>query len=247
MSKIVFYITRKTQKEERVNLHSHNCWEIVYYFNGNGSSRIDGKEVSFSSSTFALLPPLCPHDEHHESDGRLCYIGFESDSPLPAAGIYGDELSLPFKHTVQRFFEEAQGHLPGSERMMELLLQELILLLGRLQGRNKEPVQDFSHAKRFLSENYSSHIRLTELARSYGYTYDYFRHKFKEECGLSPQAYLMEIRLREACKLLEHGQKNCTEIAYLCGFSDSAQFSNLFKARYGISPKKYLLQKKEPL
>ena len=38
----------------------------------------------------------------------------------------------------------------------------------------------------------------------------------------------------EAAKnLLSTGEYNCTEIAYLCGFSDSAQFASIFRRETG--------------
>ena len=35
------------------------------------------------------------------------------------------------------------------------------------------------------------------------------------------------------------GQGGCTEIAYRCGFSNSAQFSAIFKREKGLSPQQY--------
>ena len=67
-------------------------------------------------------------------------------------------------------------------------------------------------------------------------SYDYFQHKFKELTGFSPQQFLLNQRLLAAKELLQNSRLSCTEIAYRCGFSTSAQFSMLFKTHLGMSP-----------
>jgi bacterial regulatory helix-turn-helix proteins, araC family len=44
----------------------------------------------------------------------------------------------------------------------------------------------------------------------------------------------------------EEPDRNCTQVALECGFSSSAQFSTMFREKYGITPKKYALEKKDP-
>ena len=87
--------------------------------------------------------------------------------------------------------------------------------------------------------NYREKIVFSKLAENVNLSYDYFQHKFKKLTGCSPQAYLVKIRLEEAEKLLRINEYNCTEIAYKCGFSNSAQFSKLFKEHYSVTPREY--------
>ena len=70
-------------------------------------------------------------------------------------------------------------------------------------------------------------------------SYDYFQHRFKEIVGESPQQFLVRKRVEAAEGLLADGTLSCTEIAYQCGFSNSAQFSAIFKREKGITPRQY--------
>lgn len=52
--------------------------------------------------------------------------------------------------------------------------------------------------------------------------------------------------MEKAKKMLEEPDRNCTQVVLECGFSSSAQFSTMFREKYGITPKKYALEKKAP-
>ena len=65
--------------------------------------------------------------------------------------------------------------------------------------------------------------------------------KVKKITGLTPGAYLKEIKLQKARQLLENKAfDTVAEISYLIGFSSTQYFSKLFKARFGKLPSDYL-------
>ncbi len=58
--------------------------------------------------------------------------------------------------------------------------------------------------------------------------------KVKEATGFTPLAYVKEIRLQEARRLLETGSFNSiSEVAFLVGFENLSHFSSSFKKRFG--------------
>jgi AraC-like DNA-binding protein len=60
------------------------------------------------------------------------------------------------------------------------------------------------------------------------------------ETGATPVTYIVERRLQKAAQLLATDRhRNITEIAYACGFSDSAYFSRRFHANFGMAPSQY--------
>ena len=62
---------------------------------------------------------------------------------------------------------------------------------------------------------------------------------FKEECGMTVGAYIAEVRLSEAERLLTGSDASMCEIARECGFCDQSYFSKVFVAKHGISPSDY--------
>jgi AraC-like DNA-binding protein len=62
-----------------------------------------------------------------------------------------------------------------------------------------------------------------------------FRHAF----GFTPHAYVVQLRLNEACRLLRHTQLPYAEIASDVGFCDQGHLIRRFKRAYGITPSLY--------
>ena len=63
--------------------------------------------------------------------------------------------------------------------------------------------------------------------------------KFKRELGFNISSYIMRRKLEEAKSLLNYTDMTISEISeYLC-FSSQAYFQNVFKKKYGITPKEY--------
>lgn len=94
---------------------------------------------------------------------------------------------------------------------------------------------DYFHA------NVEKHITLDELASINNCTTYHLIRLFRQIKGLSPHAYLIQLRLEHARKLLLSGQ-SIVDAASESGFSDQSHFSRRFKERYGLTPGKYLMQ-----
>jgi DNA-binding response OmpR family regulator len=64
--------------------------------------------------------------------------------------------------------------------------------------------------------------------------------KLKQLTGFTPAAYMRELRLQEARKLLEqHSHQTVSEIMYIVGFNHISYFSNLYEERFGRRPAEY--------
>ncbi|MNG21073.1 Exoenzyme S synthesis regulatory protein ExsA [compost metagenome] len=75
------------------------------------------------------------------------------------------------------------------------------------------------------------------------YSYDRFRHLFKQTYGVSPGEYILNKRIKHAIELLLHTHISITSIAMECGFSTDAQFCTLFKREIGESPRSYRIHR----
>ncbi|MDC1106743.1 AraC family transcriptional regulator [Prolixibacteraceae bacterium] len=65
-------------------------------------------------------------------------------------------------------------------------------------------------------------------------------HKIKKITGLTPNDFILQMRLSKAQDLLKHEyDMQVSEIAYSVGFSSPCYFSRAFKSYCGVSPKKF--------
>jgi len=82
-------------------------------------------------------------------------------------------------------------------------------------------------------------ISVTQLAQQSGLSMRQLRHRFTEELGINPRAYLRWRRLRRAVASIERGA-TLTQAALEGGFADSAHFSRVFQAQFGMAPSQAL-------
>lgn len=90
-----------------------------------------------------------------------------------------------------------------------------------------------------METQYARPLNNAGLARACGMSEDYFIRRFREETGVTPHAYLMYRRVREAARLLVATRCSIEEIAEACGFSDRFHFSRTFAREMGRSPARY--------
>lgn len=88
----------------------------------------------------------------------------------------------------------------------------------------------------FIRGNYENVISLTEVSSRYNLSESRFLHLFKKETGISFRKIQVWNKLARSFRLFQKN-KTLTEIAYECGFTDSAHFTKKFKETFGISPK----------
>lgn len=65
--------------------------------------------------------------------------------------------------------------------------------------------------------------------------------KLKSLTGLNPSAFIRNIRLKAACKIMEEKKSvRISELAYAVGFKDAKYFSSCFRKEFGIQPREYM-------
>lgn len=227
---------------QRVADQSHTCYELVYYWSGSGTTTIGDETFVLRPNTFSLIRPKVIHSETHTDPSHVLFIGFRGTVREPEHTVFfSDSPDRRIGETLRSLYEE---WLSGNSDSMEIMLLKLRLLLcyvyriaGIAESAQKESRMRF--AANYIKQYCTGTIDWRELADSYHYSYDHFHHLFKDEIGMSPTQYQIRARLEMAKKLLEKGELNCTEIAYRCGFSNSAHLSSQFRRAFHLSPREF--------
>ncbi len=94
---------------------------------------------------------------------------------------------------------------------------------------------------RFIRENYYENISIQTIAAQFNYSRNYIYARFKEDYGLSPQEFLLNLRIEKAKQLLlKERTLSIKDVALSVGYTDSLYFSRLFHRKVGISPKDFI-------
>ena len=95
----------------------------------------------------------------------------------------------------------------------------------------------------YLLSNYKNEdLTIKEIADQSYISEVYFRRLFKEEYGMSPQKYIINLRIQNAITLISSGYFSLKEVSSLSGYSDYKYFSVEFKKLVGRSPSQYFVE-----
>ncbi|MBB6671967.1 helix-turn-helix transcriptional regulator [Cohnella nanjingensis] len=244
MNSLDFLFYSKRESSRYIPLHSHECYELVYYFGGSGESRIGSRFFAFADNMFAVISPGTIHDERHDLEGDVLFIGFHSDSAALRkidAVIQDDEDSY-LKQLILRMNEEFTGKKHGYSDMLNYMTGELVIQIQRLTDRRRSEESSLSqlqYVRNYMEENYRQKIAIESLAKMSGYSYDRFRHLFRETYGIAPLQYLFKKRMEYAKLMLYETNLQVSEIALSAGFSSEVQFCSMFKRETGLTAKAF--------
>ena len=93
-----------------------------------------------------------------------------------------------------------------------------------------------SQALMFIEKNYPRGISAVDVIRLVGKSSTYVERIFKQKTALSVQAYITQVRMAEAERLLTTTDLMIKEISYKCGYSSVQYFCRVFAERHGHRP-----------
>ncbi len=219
---------------------SYNGYEVLYLKSGSGTIVSGTNVMAYQAGDVFFAAPnytrttSCIHPTQYECI-RFQVVGEVHDL---ASGLYrcsDSAVADLFKTIFTEYYRKDYKYYDLSN----LKLQEMMILLSRQLTVNTSSDQNIHNLIKQIDTNLEFEMTVQEMAESLNYNYDYFRHKFKSITGQSATNYINNKRIENACKLLKENKYTCTEIANMCGFSSSSQFSKLFKRDIGISPMSY--------
>lgn len=90
--------------------------------------------------------------------------------------------------------------------------------------------------KNLIRTGYMEDITVERIAGQLNLDRRYLSRLFKAHTQCTVQEYLIRVRLEEADRCLRQGY-SVQDSARLCGYTDVANFSRMYKKHYGLSPK----------
>ena len=98
------------------------------------------------------------------------------------------------------------------------------------------------HLKELLLKKPQHHWTVEEMAQIVELSLPHFQKLFKAETGVTPIAYLRNLRLEKAREFLETKFYRLKQIGFEIGIPDASHFTRDFKKRYGVTPTEYRKQ-----
>jgi len=94
--------------------------------------------------------------------------------------------------------------------------------------------------KTFVLDNLdNTELSVEDLCKEIMLSHSQLHRKLTALTGLSTNAFIRHIRLKEAKELLKNPALSVTAIAYDTGFNDPSYFGRVFKKEFGLTPSKF--------
>ncbi|TBL73933.1 helix-turn-helix transcriptional regulator [Paenibacillus thalictri] len=232
------------EANSHIDFHRHPMFEIVYYRSGTGTTAFEHNEYRYEPGIFTVLRANTDHNEIRHTDTEVVYFGFYCDqTPVELnTGMHRD-----FAFTIRGLIEQMDAEMNAKKSHYELkinaLLQAVIIEVLRLQSPLAPSAsgeeRHIWNARHYMDQYFSEKVNLTQLSALSGYSYDHFRHLFKDEVGVTPMQYLRQLRIDKAITMMRGRDSSLTDVALECGFTSLSQFSATFRRITGKKPSAY--------
>lgn len=183
--------------------------------------------------------------------------------------ICKEQYNLPEMQKLKQLFEKSERGLlikgSGKDRIIASIvkmveyqgLERLIIFLGILNAiintcdlvylssdgfmssLNPKYEKRMNDVYGFMTNNFRDKITLDQIAAHAYMNPSAFSRYFSQVTGKSVTAFLQELRLGYACKLLRGTDQKISGVIYDSGFQNQAYFNKLFFREKGMTPKKY--------
>lgn len=225
-----------------------------------GSERMfldDGRQVDAVEGQMILLPPGIRHkvDVTSRNESRhWAHVNYTFASGIDLfmvvecpfvvekdIGTAVGRAVLDLVEKVRSGFPNDIGRIAASQELGAKLLS-LIAPVCRVRDdavhrmRRRERLNT---VLRHMHDNLRRPIRRNELAKMTDLSPAQFHTVFTEVTGTTPMAYLRNLRMRRALKLLTATPMPVGEIAERCGYGDQFVFCKLFRRYSGHSPTEF--------
>lgn len=247
------------------NYHIHSAFEVLLVLDGSGHINLQDRNISVQRGSIILINPY----ELHEIDaqgGHIVTVVIQisrhfCETYIPHLSnlrFFENNLSECLEMEIiseisRRILRLAQVYLHSSDYFaldcLSLSLDLLKLLIYSVPQEIpsdhdcaviRKHVRQTTRILNFLDSNYTTTIRLQDVAELSGLSSTYVSHLFTQNIGISMQEYLNNLRFEHAMNLARTTALSATAIALRSGFSDLKYLNKMTRKRFGCNMKDYL-------
>ena len=222
--------------------------EMVFYIPGEFHSihLVENKPASIIVVTFNCDSPSM--DVFQE---KILLLGAEEKRCLATIVQEAEQTYSHFDNIPPFVNMEKSADAPfGSEQIIKNALEQLFIYICRrgdnigmntrmLTGSLGSTGPLAEQVKTYMHEHLAEKLTLEQISEVHNISVSQLKRSFKEQTGKSVIAYLIDLRIRAAKRLIKEGDLNFTQIAETVGYDNIYYFSAMFKKQTGKTPTEY--------
>jgi AraC-like DNA-binding protein len=249
--------------------HSHEGFEFMYLSRGTAYWQTAGQNYTQRMGDIFIAHP---NESHHTSpkpnpENQHVWLGLQLDR----LGPNGAHLAQQIRNADIRLLSNCQEIEPLLRAIIAqvvtlrrlraqvvlALVSAFIALLEQRLACAEDPTYRTSQvlpyspavqtALAYMKQHLDCRIPLRDLAAAaMAPSLPHFCSQFHREVGVTPAAHHVVLRLEAAREMLRQPAFDITTSAHQFGFSSSQHFSTLFKRAFGVTPRTWKTEVREP-
>jgi AraC-like DNA-binding protein/quercetin dioxygenase-like cupin family protein len=251
--------------------HVHAEYELILVLTGSGCRIVGDDITALGPGDLVFVGPGLPHiwqEDGAPGAPMIHTLLIQFRETFLGDGL----LKLPALEPVRHLFARAARglHIAGGTRRkvsalmlqmtqskgLERILQFMQILDWLANSKDCQPIasaafaanpQPYDHERmdrvfQFLTSRLDLEIRLAEAAQLVHLSEGAFSRFFRLHTGKTFPHFVNELRVGRACRLLTESEKNITQVAFSCGFTNLSNFNRQFLRLKGQSPREFRRQ-----
>ena len=263
---IHYYEFSKTFKYDG---ESHDFWEMVYVDKGTINITADKKNYTLSQGEIIFHKPNEFHSIYaNEVDAANVFV-FSFDAPQKSMVFFKNRcMQVPpelKKHIAAIVNESEKTFQPmkvndkslkvrddapyGGQQLIRTYLEQFLILLIRTNQKNndvrlfptKESLENHlvGDIIEYLKNNMDKKINMDDVCEEFKYSKTYLSSIFRKDTGYTIIAYWVELKIKEAKRLIRSSSLNFSQISDKLAFDNPHYFARVFKRVTNMTPTEY--------
>ena len=264
ISTLTYGVYFSEEQNPDLNIHVHDCCEVLLCLSGGNSFLIDGNAYTVEPGDLFILNQFEPHkitanpdkifarfvlqihpeylytNSTEETDLSRCFYT-RGNGVSHKISLTDDEIAKLQSLLIS--FRKDNGF--GDDIIKNSAVNTFLVLVNQFflkqaQDENTPKCEDETvrNTISYINTHFAEPLTLELLAKNSFVSVNQLCKIFKNNFGTTVAKYIVSKRISEAKKYLSSG-KSVSETALMCGFPDYANFIRVFKKFVGISPGKY--------
>ena len=230
----------KTHSDSLINRKENENYHNTYYFEQEYYGFVEKGDVEGLKQFIKVLPDF--------TEGSIA-----PDQIRQAKNIFIATITLTTRHAIsggldiETAYQLSDNYIQEMEKMSDpdaitLLANSAVFDFTRRVAEAKIPMDmspEIFRCIQYISNHVNTPLTVEKVAEELNIDRSTLSKKFKRELGFNISSFIMRRKLEEAKTLLSYTDKTVSQISeYLC-FSSQAYFQNVFKKKYGVTPREY--------
>lgn len=201
----------------------------------------NGKEYEMKDNTIAFVPANLDYERISNAD-ELIVIHFDIANYCEKnIDFFVPENKEKLKELFLNILQCWNKKETGYKFKCSAMLYEILALCYKENYKKENSDSKIRASVDYIKKNFkNTDISIKRIAEKSFISEVYFRKLFKKEYGISPQKYIINLRIQNAVQMISTGYYSLKEVAVLSGYTDYKYFSVEFKKQTGVAPSEYV-------